>query len=335
MDQRVSFTPARAEVVAAVKGWTWQPRAPLSIARMAATGAVVGQKIYVIGGIDSRCRTLRSLEIYDPATDRWETGPPLPVERHHAAATMRGSMLYVIGGYQGMNFVPKPEIFVLNTLTHQWNRDSDLPEGRGGHLAVCMMGDIYVIGGRTAAGVSRDLLYLHVADRRWERVGDVEREWDHLTPLSVGRDKMAGGAMGSRIVVAGGQSEHPPLYHNQLEMIDVAVQRWQHAADFYRLPASWRHWTVGPPLPTARSGAASTTIDDLLIVSGGQNDHGTVRQVEAYDFHNHTWLTFPHLQQARHGAVSAAVGDMVYVIGGSPKPGVSTCSSVERLSLSG
>lgn len=55
----------------------------------AATGVFMG-KIWVVGGSDS-WNSLKSVEIYDPASDSWKYGPPLSTPR-------RGSGLAVIKG---------------------------------------------------------------------------------------------------------------------------------------------------------------------------------------------------------------------------------------------
>jgi len=49
--------------------------------RSGAVAALVGEKVYVIGGgykkPDGKFKFLTTVEIYSPAEDRWETGPDM------------------------------------------------------------------------------------------------------------------------------------------------------------------------------------------------------------------------------------------------------------------
>lgn len=49
--------------------------------------AAVGAKIYVAGGWDAVYDTLRSVEVYDSATDSWSNGPSLPEPRCDAPSS--------------------------------------------------------------------------------------------------------------------------------------------------------------------------------------------------------------------------------------------------------
>jgi N-acetylneuraminic acid mutarotase len=64
----------------------WTTRAPLSPQRTYAVGVAHSAKLYVIGGYklsaDGTSATpVRTVSIYDPATNRWTTGTPLPSAR--------------------------------------------------------------------------------------------------------------------------------------------------------------------------------------------------------------------------------------------------------------
>ena len=59
----------------------WQELTPMPTARSGTIGCKVGDKIYIIGGgfkqPDGMFRFLKTVEIYDPATDTWEQGPDM------------------------------------------------------------------------------------------------------------------------------------------------------------------------------------------------------------------------------------------------------------------
>ena len=56
----------------------WETLAPMSIAREAASAAVLNGKLYLIGGRDGSGNVLSSVEIYDPSNGTWAAGPSLP-----------------------------------------------------------------------------------------------------------------------------------------------------------------------------------------------------------------------------------------------------------------
>jgi hypothetical protein len=94
----------------------WQRIADVPSARNSAAAAVIDGKIYVVGGrrmvtqADGRQRPVNvaTLEVYDPATDRWETRAAMPQAQGVLAAAAHGGKLYVFGGEQ---FVPTSKVF--------------------------------------------------------------------------------------------------------------------------------------------------------------------------------------------------------------------------------
>ncbi|MFV8818015.1 Kelch repeat-containing protein [Haliea sp. E17] len=63
---------------------TWRTRAALPEERGMAGSAVVGQKIYVVGGASRifwDTESTAAIAIYDPFTDQWSTGADMPTPR--------------------------------------------------------------------------------------------------------------------------------------------------------------------------------------------------------------------------------------------------------------
>lgn len=70
---------------------TWATRASMPIARSLAGAAVVGGKMYVIGGTNDQPGVLSAVEAYDPGTDRWSTHGPMPTARSRMAVVADAS----------------------------------------------------------------------------------------------------------------------------------------------------------------------------------------------------------------------------------------------------
>jgi len=152
----------RAEVLDPRAG-RWSRIADAPSARNSAAGAVIGDKIYVVGGRqmvaqpDGRSRPVNvaTLEVYDPATDRWETRAPMPLAQGGLAAAAHDGKLYVFGGEQ---FVPQARVFaeawVYDPASDRWSALPAMPTPRHGHGAAVVGNRIFLMGGGEKVGVA-------------------------------------------------------------------------------------------------------------------------------------------------------------------------------------
>ena len=136
------------------------PALPMALA--GAGAAIIGQTLYVFGGISSlepvvEENGLWKLDLGRPGA-RWEAGPPLPAGgRAFFAATAQYDILCVFGGVvaqgagrlgvskQAWAYRPEP---LEGTRDFGWKRWSDLPEPRAGALAIPLgQASVMVLGG--------------------------------------------------------------------------------------------------------------------------------------------------------------------------------------------
>jgi N-acetylneuraminic acid mutarotase len=162
---------------------TWENRAPLLRARQVFAGTFGKDgKLYVFGGYGHKGvvrrmnynsdaayeaaaaemkrlgRTaLRSVEIYDPATNRWSTGARMPEGRHGMGAALGADgRIYVVGGAVSYSS-PRAEddVFVYDPASDRWSRGPRLRTARYHHaVTVTPDGRIYAIGGLGRDGKS-------------------------------------------------------------------------------------------------------------------------------------------------------------------------------------
>src|SRR3712207_6798040 len=76
----------------------WGRRAPLLAPVSELAFAEVSRKLYLLGGYPSSRQTVRLVQIYDIASDRWELGPELPQPNNHGMAAGVNGKVYLIGG---------------------------------------------------------------------------------------------------------------------------------------------------------------------------------------------------------------------------------------------
>ena len=127
--------------------------------------AVVGDKIYVIGGVSllpgstetalgfgSPQASVGTVEEYDPEKNTWRERSPMPTPRNHTTAGVVDGKIYVIGGRVGAAFISEAtDIAVVeeyDPATDKWSSPrSRMPTARSALGSGVYNGRIYVAGG--------------------------------------------------------------------------------------------------------------------------------------------------------------------------------------------
>ena len=126
--------------------------------------ATVGDRIYVIGGLDG----LEAVEEYDPATDSWTNCDggctSMPTGRSSFDLAVLEGVIYVFGGSQD-----EDEVEAFDPATNTWETKAPMPNPRLQHAAVTVGDAIYVVGGRDACCCdgTTDLVDSYTPARDW------------------------------------------------------------------------------------------------------------------------------------------------------------------------
>jgi N-acetylneuraminic acid mutarotase len=132
---------------------TWDTsRPPLPTPREHLAAATVGGKLYVIGGRWGGQGNLRTLEIYDPATNTWTRGRDMPTARGGITASAVGGLIHVTGGEDLGSSRTYEQHEVYDPATDTWATYPRLPTSRHGLASAAVDGRWYVIGGGMLAG---------------------------------------------------------------------------------------------------------------------------------------------------------------------------------------
>ncbi len=131
----------------AARGWTKARPAPT--ARNSAAGAVIGGKLYVVGGRTVGGGNLGVLERYDPKTDEWTTLRPMPQPAGGLAAAALGDRLYAFGGewFQGRDGGVYEAVWEYDPAKDAWRGVASMRTPRHGLAGVAIAGKVYAIGG--------------------------------------------------------------------------------------------------------------------------------------------------------------------------------------------
>ncbi|HEX7586396.1 MAG TPA: kelch repeat-containing protein [Patescibacteria group bacterium] len=147
-------------------------------------------KLYVLGGFHDETATnkegylfrtgkdivSKTMECYDPKTNKWEYKKPLSRERmDFAAVTGKDDKIYVFGGAAGL--ASDPQVPVLNTVevydpkTDTWSFKRPMPIKRTGHCAALAADSkIYIIGGSEVIDQPQSSVYIYDSEKdTWKK----------------------------------------------------------------------------------------------------------------------------------------------------------------------
>ena len=277
----------------------WEPRAGLSVPRDDFASAVVGEEIWIFGGLTGdRGIRLHSIEVYNTETDRWRTSRlTLPQGLASFEGTAIGDRIYLFGGLD-VNTEASDFAAVLNTSTGQWRELPPLPSPRYAHSVTLHDGLIYVIGGEGAAGVIKTV----------DVYDPAARTWSTGAPMPQARGSHDTVSAGDVMYVLGGYLDGGPT--------DL-VQTYDPVAG---------EWALAEPLPEPVSRAGAAVLDDRLWVSLHEFSY-------VLDVGGQTWTPAPPLTVPRHGLGYIPVGGSIFGIGGCTESPLRDVRSVDELQV--
>ena len=210
--KRWSGATTRAFVVDPVTGKSRELRSvPGERGRLAATTQVWHGRIYLFGGytVDSAGaeRSLPSVDIYDPATDRWSAGAPTPIAVDDAVSGVyRDSLIYLVSGWHDRDNVTAVQVY--DPATDKWASATSVPGvGVFGHAgAIAGNALVYIDGVQT--GIDSTIKFA-MKPQAW--LGSIDPDnpgvirWTKLPPHpGPALFRAAAGVCGTTVVFAGG-----------------------------------------------------------------------------------------------------------------------------------
>ena len=92
--------------------------------------------------------------------------------------------------------------------------------------------------------------------------------------------------------------------------------------------------SASPTSKRARGGTSATTLQDgRIVIAGGEEDAGTIKEVELYDPRTQRWSALPDMPTPRHGLGVVAAANRVFTIQGGPEPGFHFSNALESLAV--
>jgi hypothetical protein len=274
----------------------WGTRAALLYTFSEMAFAELNGKIYLLGGYPATRQTVRTVQVYDIATDRWTSGPVLPQPNNHGMAATVGGKIYLLGGQTTADFPPDNPTYVntvyeLDPSRGTWVEKAPMPTARSSGVAIVSGGRIYVAGGRPPH--EPDFAVYDPATDRWEVLPDMPTPRNHFTGAAInGRVHFVGGRQGL------GLGTSMTTAH---EVFDPQTGTW----------------TTAAPMLRARSGMNGVMANGCFHVWGGEGPAGMFPDHDTYDARTDRWTRHDDMPMPVHGVYgSAYVDGLIWVVGG-------------------
>jgi hypothetical protein len=192
-------------------------------------------------------------------------------ERKHASGGGSGKLVVVGGEDDGDSHLKTAEWY--DASAGQWRALPDMSVERCACAAVCIEGNVYVVGGWHR---DSDLKSAEVYDT-------MARQWRAFPEMSVERSSCAAVSIDGNVYVVGGFDGRSSL--KSAEMYDTSAGQWR----------------ALPEMSVARLGCAAVCIDGNVYVVGGHDGDSDLKSAEMYDTSAGQWRALPEMSVARIG----------------------------------
>ncbi len=267
---------------------SWTAGAPLQTGRAGLSAAVLGNKVYAVGG-SGILMPLGNTETYQPGMGGWRIDADLPVGLESFGMAVLNGKIYAAGGYAAdTDGHPTERMWEFDPVEDDWIQGPSMPSPRSSFALVAAAGKLYAFG-----GTGPDSEKLFVFD-------PVERQWSILEQgLTDSRD-LAAVVMGTNIYVIGGGPAANPV------------------AAVHIFDTNTASWSEGPALPSARSGHSIAALDGKIHVLGGRSGGRGMSLADHWvlDLEAKSWTKAEPLPAPRTGAAAVALNGAIYLIGG-------------------
>jgi N-acetylneuraminic acid mutarotase len=227
----------------------WEFVAPLPIAVNHAVAAVVGDRLYVLGGHPpAGPEAVDNVFAYDPSSDTWAPRASMPTARGALSVAVADGKIYAAGGSP----TPRENDFaVYDPTADTWTMLPPMPTPRNHLAAGSLNGKVYVAGGRSdLSGITGVL----------EEYDPTTNAWTQRTAMPTPRGGIAAASANGLLYVFGGEGNrsNPRGIFDQVEAYDPTSDSWQRLA----------------PMGVPRHGISAATLGNRIYIPGGATVEG-------------------------------------------------------------
>jgi len=237
-------------------------------ARGSLAATTINNRIFVTGGFDG-AGPVNRLDIFDPVADSWSSGQAMNVPRYAHKTTTANGKLYLIGGIDstGSTILDPREYDIQTNLWQAMAGPGFIASPVSDHAFVAHGNELYVIGGTTATGPTRQVIRFMLDQALWGALPDAPAEFAVISRMT------AHEIIGKIYLFGGGNSAN-----------DAFNYVFEYTPE--QPPASaWKTLHDAPenmPMANARFNHASAYAAGKIYLFGGFAASGFVKPIEAF-----------------------------------------------------
>lgn len=242
----------------------WYQVAEMPTRRCRAGLAVVGGKVYAVGGFNGSLR-VKTVDVYDAAMDIWTGCEGMEARRSTLGVAVLNNCIYAVGGFDGSTGLNTAEMFDLQT--QKWKDIAAMSTRRSSVGVGVLAGQLYAVGGYD--GASRQCL------SSVECYTPETNTWTCVPDMCSRRSGAGVGVLDGILYAVGGHDG--PLVRNSVEAYDPTKCTWTPVSD----------------MALCRRNAGVVAMNGLLYVVGGDDGSCNLASVEVYNPKTDTWSMLP------------------------------------------
>ncbi len=169
--------------------------------------------------------------VYEPKTDAWSWGAPIPAGRRRGSAgsvVYRDALILICGITNGHTDGWVRWCDAYDFRTGRWSRLPDAPRARDHFEAGIVGAKLYAAGGRRSSAITNQVFDLTISEV--DTYDFAEKRWSTLSAASnlpLPRAGTAALAVGSDLIVFGGESMAQMAAHPEVQALDTRTGRWR------------------------------------------------------------------------------------------------------------
>ena len=261
----------------------WSALCEMPDSRYHCGGAVVGGKVYVVGGLDRNRDTTNSVYMYDPSVDTWNSSiPSMKSKRQCPGVAVLNDRIYAVGGFnREERMLNTAEVLDMTVGGTQEGRNiANMNTKRSSVGLAAINGRLYAVG-----GLDDNETRLSSAEYY-----DPERNvWSPVASMSVPRYGAGLGVLNGVLYCVGGESNTGQV---------KTVERYNEDTNTWSLVAEMSHSRQYPRVISHKG---------CLYVIGGYDGHTELSSVEMYDPKANTWTLVSSMSVGREASAVALI----------------------------
>ncbi|XP_057671404.1 ring canal kelch homolog [Diorhabda carinulata] len=238
----------------------WYQVAEMPTRRCRAGLAVLGGKVYAVGGFNGSLR-VKTVDFYDPAMDVWTAFESMEARRSTLGVAVLNNCIYAVGGFDGSTGLNSAEMF--DPQTGKWRMIASMSTRRSSVGVGVLYGQLYAVGGYD--GASRQCL------SSVECYTPDTDTWTSVPDMGCRRSGAGVGVLEGILYAVGGHDG--PLVRKSVEAYDPAKSTWTPVTD----------------MAMCRRNAGVVAMNGVLYVVGGDDGSSNLASVEVYNPKTDSW----------------------------------------------